>query len=614
MPAPLIGVRLLRRMLFFGLWFIGTVMSASAATTSEVRAGKKVDEVIGAFDQDHEYDAGSKVVLRTASSLQVENLATLAHVWGFLKYHHPRITSGQFHWDYELFRIMPVVLDAPDRETANEALAQWIERLGDLTSGSNPELPLAGIYLRPDIAWIDDAASLGKHLSERLRAVYHARLSGRSQFYLSLHPYARNPVFDHEPDYSQLKFPDAGYQLLALFRFWNIIRYWAPYRDLIDENWDTVLTDFIPRFAQPATSVEYQLALLAFSTKIHDTHTFIAGPVRARPPLGECTLPAVIRFIEGHPTVVQPIRAHGADSPPLQRGDVILALGHQPVETLVAGWSPYYGGSNEAARWRDLGFVVGRGPAGLETVTVQRSGTTLDLSVSRVPFAVAKDPNDSFHDLPGPAFRMLSKEIAYLKLCTAKDGETESYLEKAAGTKGWILDLRDYPSDNLMVTLGSHLVAQPTDTVLFTYCDPSNPGAFYFGKTPLGIEPQRPRYLGKIVILVDEVSQSAAEFTAMFFRAAPGAVVVGSTTAGADGNLSNIPLPGGRKSAISGLGVFYPDKRSTQRVGIVPDVNVRPSLAGIRTGRDEVLEVAIRQILGADKSDSEVRQLIPSSE
>ena len=76
----------------------------------------------------------------------------------------------------------------------------------------------------------------------------------------------------------------------------------------------------------------------------------------------------------------------------------------------------------------------------------------------------------------------------------------------------------------------------------------------------------------------------------------PGAVVVGSTTAGADGNVSSIPLPGGLNTMISGLGVFYPDHRPTQRVGIVPDVVVRPTIEGIAAGRDEVLERAVRVI------------------
>jgi C-terminal processing protease CtpA/Prc len=98
------------------------------------------------------------------------------------------------------------------------------------------------------------------------------------------------------------------------------------------------------------------------------------------------------------------------------------------------------------------------------------------------------------------------------------------------------------------------------------------------------------------VILVDETTQSQAEYTAMALRAMPNAVVVGSTTAGADGNVSNIPLPGGLSTMISGLGVFYPDHRPTQRVGIIPDVVAMPTIEGIAAGRDEVLEAGVKMI------------------
>jgi C-terminal processing protease CtpA/Prc len=81
----------------------------------------------------------------------------------------------------------------------------------------------------------------------------------------------------------------------------------------------------------------------------------------------------------------------------------------------------------------------------------------------------------------------------------------------------------------------------------------------------------------------------------MALRSVPGAMVIGSTTAGADGNTSPIPLPGGLRSLISGIGVFYPDKKPTQQVGIIPDIVVKPTLEGIRAGRDEVLEAAIRE-------------------
>jgi C-terminal processing protease CtpA/Prc len=61
---------------------------------------------------------------------------------------------------------------------------------------------------------------------------------------------------------------------------------------------------------------------------------------------------------------------------------------------------------------------------------------------------------------------------------------------------------------------------------------------------------------------------------------------------------------------ISGLGVFYPDKKPTQRVGIIPDIVVTPTIEGIRDGRDEVLEAALREILGRDVSADEVRAML----
>ena len=72
----------------------------------------------------------------------------------------------------------------------------------------------------------------------------------------------------------------------------------------------------------------------------------------------------------------------------------------------------------------------------------------------------------------------------------------------------------------------------------------------------------------------------------------------------------NFALPGGLSTMISGLGVFYPDKRPTQRVGIVPDVEVRPTIAGILAGQDELLEEAIKRILGAEATPEAIRRML----
>ena len=79
----------------------------------------------------------------------------------------------------------------------------------------------------------------------------------------------------------------------------------------------------------------------------------------------------------------------------------------------------------------------------------------------------------------------------------------------------------------------------------------------------------------------------------MGLRTAPKATVIGGTTAAADGNVSKIVLPGGIDTMISGIGVYYPDGKETQRIGIIPDIEIKPTIKGIREGRDGLLEKAI---------------------
>lgn len=47
---------------------------------------------------------------------------------------------------------------------------------------------------------------------------------------------------------------------------------------------------------------------------------------------------------------------------------------------------------------------------------------------------------------------------------------------------------------------------------------------------------------------------------------------------------------------FSGIGIYYPNGDDTQRVGVKLDVDVSPTIDGIKAGKDEVLEKAIALI------------------
>jgi hypothetical protein len=566
--------------------------------------GKPVSEAPKA---DHQFDNGSGIAFSSLTPAQIENLVLLGKVWGFLKYYHPQVTSGELQWDYELFRILPTVLAAPDRASAHAALLHWIEGFGPVKPCSHcATLDEKGLALRPDLDWIGNQAFLGKNLSDALLLIEKNRLAGK-QFYVSLTPMIKNPSFDHELSYAKIKLPDAGFQILALYRLWNIVEYWAPNRNIVGEDWDGVLREFLPRVALAKTSEEYQLEMMELIAQIHDTHANLWSSIRLRPPVGDCRLALNLRFVESRAVITSLASKDAAATAGFQVGDELSDLDKQPVEKLVEGWSPYYAHSNQAARLRDIARAMSKGPCGPVAVGIRRGGDTLSVKAQRLPVA-GMTAIRTTHDLPGDTFRLLSGQIAYLKLSSVKNADVDDYLRQAARTKGLIIDIRNYPSEFVVFSLGSHLVERPTDFAEFTSGDLSNPGAFHWDP-PVSLTPVELHYGGKIVVLVDEVTQSQAEYTTMALRASGHAVVIGSTTAGADGNTSAIPLPGGFHSMITGLGVFYPDGAPTQRIGIVPDKSVLPTIEGIRAGRDEVLEQAVRLILGPDTPTDTIERI-----
>jgi C-terminal processing protease CtpA/Prc len=279
-----------------------------------------------------------------------------------------------------------------------------------------------------------------------------------------------------------------------------------------------------------------------------------------------------------------------------------------PVDSLVDRWRPLYAASNEPARLRDIARNLTRGDSGSVKVEVLRDGARLSLEAARARSDSLDKSAEWRHDHPGPTFRRLSDDVAYLKLSTVKIAEVDDYLKGAAGAKCLVLDIRNYPSEFMVFALGQHLVKVTMPFVRFTHGDAGNPGSFDW-TPPLSLEPAAPYFEGGVAILVDEITQSQAEYTTMALRTHPGAVVVGSTTAGADGNVSTIPLPGGLRSLFSGIGVFYPDQHPTQRVGMIPDVVVHPTIAGLRAGRDELLEAAVRKVLGREVTPAEYEAL-----
>ncbi len=545
------------------------------------------------FNLDKEFDSGSGITFPEPDETLINRLDLLGKVWGFLKYHHPEAGSGNYNWDYELFRMLPEFLNAEKEPESDWVILNWIDKYGKTDACKTCKSIPPDAPLKPDLSWIDSDDILPE-LKNRLTEIYRNRRQGKN-FYIRMAANVGNPEFLNENPYPDMPCPDAGFRLLALYKYWNMIQYFFPYKHLMDKNWNGTLAEYIPVFLRAKNELEYELAAVRIIGEIQDTHANLwGGGDKLNEERGGFYPPFHVRFVEGQLTVTDYYNPELREVAGLAVGDVITHINQKSVENLTDSLKPYYPASNQAARLRDI-----------STDLLRSKNTSIRIRYISEAGEKQKEltlyPRDSlkiyrwYRRDNEKCYRLLDGNIGYITLKSIREEDIPEIKKSFKNTKGIIIDIRNYPSTFVPFSLGSFFVAESTPFAKFTGGNTDHPGEFTFTE-PVEIPKSGETYSGKLIVIVNELSQSQAEYTAMAFRAGANTKIIGSTTAGADGNVSSILLPGGLRTMISGIGVYYPDGTETQRVGIVPDIEVHPTIKGIKEGRDELLEKAVEII------------------
>jgi len=571
-------------------WFDDFVVTIDGKDLQTLKEGKKITTKA---KLDKEFDKGSNIQLGNLTQQKIENLELLGRVWGFLKYHHPEIAKGNYNWDYELFRFLPNYLQTANKTQRDELLINWIESLGKTTPCTTCKPTSKDAVLKPDFRWIDAQADA---LKNTLYTVYKHRSQGK-HYYIAMRSGVGNPEFKNENAYTRMAFPDDGFRLLSLYRYWNMIHYFFPYKHLTDKDWNTTLREYLPRFINAKTELDYEFDAVELIGDIQDTHANLwGGNDKMRDWKGQNYAPVRVQFVENQLVITDYYNPEMQSDVGLKIGDVITKINGVSIEKIIQERAKYYPASNEPTRLRDISLDILRSNA--QNIEIEYFSTDAQKKTKSLKL-YPQDQLDYyywFRKTDETSYKILDNNIGYVTLGSIKNGDAEKIREAFKNTNGIIIDIRNYPSAFVPFTLGSYFISSDTPFVKFTSGNVNNPGEFTFGND-LKLRKLGDTYKGKVIVLVNELTQSSAEYHSMAFRAGNNTTIVGSTTAGADGNVSVIMLPGGLRTMISGIGVNYPNGQETQRVGIIPDIVSKPTIEGVRNGEDEVLDKAIELIL-----------------
>lgn len=518
---------------------------------------------------------------------ETDKLASLGQVWGFLKYFHPNVAKHKFDWDKELINIVPKVRAAANKQELSNLYLEWINSLGAYQQGKDllKDKP-DSLKKNIDEKWMLDPTLFTAELTHKLIELKTAKRP-RKNYYLHAGMFAGF----NEQIYPQMHYPNEEHRLLSLYIYWNAINYFFPYKYLMGRDWNDVLKEMIPVFRNAMNIRQYESAIIEIAAKINDSHASV-GTNYTKGYFGRYYPPFRTKMIDNKMIVTLLTCDSICKLGDIRVGDIILKIDDQTVEDKIRDKKKYISGSNESCIMRGYCDALFNSDSVMCKITLERDGKVCSKEIKRVLMSARKKGYPSY------TYKEIGNDISYIHLGNLERKETKEICKKAKEKKAIIFDMRAYPKWTIY-KITHFLKEKRSPFVRFTQCDYSYPGLLSPSDNYSGMYTSRNKnpYKGQVIILCNEYTQSQAEFMMMAMQSAGTHVkIVGSQTAGADGNVTFIGLPGGIRCNFTGVGVYYPDGRETQRIGIVPDIKVEPTIEGIRAGKDEVLERALQFI------------------
>ncbi|PWJ42904.1 S41 family peptidase [Sediminitomix flava] len=557
---------------------------------------------------------------------KVEGLKAFAKLYGYVKYFHPSEEASKVDW--EKFSIY----GAEKVESCNSDT----ELLASLQELFHPIAPSIKIYFKEnEVAYdISQISPKGEEKFKELTYWQHEGLGLGMKYSNSLYKSVRvhkksQMIFKGEPTFGELiqkpltntiscqiplvlyknkvaTYPRAsdaentnlnqslarintvgcslGLRLGNIVNTYNVFQHFYPYFDETGTDWDLALEEALQySFNSPDIMEIHIKNLERFTAKLKDGHINVYQSET------EKYFPAFAwEWIEEKLIITQVFD----ENIPLTVGDEVMMVDGKPalfyfekieerISAATNGWQKY------KSSWKSL---------------EGSRGTELKLLLEEREVRVTRNINtdiyfDSF--IENEKYKTIEDGIIYLNLDKITWSEIKAKMDELNESKAIICDLRGYPK-------GSHF--------LINYLLPQKDTSRQWMQVPKIIYPDQENIVGytkhawnlsyirnsklsdkKIIFITDGRAISYAESYMSFIEHYDLATIVGQPTAGTNGDINPFNLAGDISVSWTGLKVFKHDGSQHHGVGIQPDIWVEKTVDGVKEGRDEFLEVAIKE-------------------
>lgn len=406
-----------------------------------------------------------------------------------------------------------------------------------------------------------------------------------------------NSVFQYISEFHEDVFPSEAERVMGVLKFYTVLNQFFPHKGLITKDLEEETKKFIQKAANCQDIEEYTSMIKEMSCLLEDSHSYVVYKADRS---NRTVIPIICKWVENNAVISDVYNKELTDSLNLHVGDIVLEKDGNPIEEFLSNEERYISGSRKETQRRNSIRKLPLGKKEEEFVLKVKKQSGEEVTVKKTYQKFKAD--DEFRKKYMIKFEVLSDSVLYINAFKIKGTDLDTLYSILPNYDKLIFDLRGYPRffevDSILVRLSKNEIFKWANSEMRDYnlvdnikkqnnveTRTSTKYSFIFNSTRI--------YDASIAVLVNEDTQSYSEALAQSAQYNCGAVLVGSNTAGANQVVTFMKLPGNIALSFTGANALLWNDKTMQKGGLTPDIEVRPTIKGIRENRDEVLERAL---------------------
>jgi C-terminal processing protease CtpA/Prc len=513
------------------------------------------------------------------------HLLEFCKVWGVLKYHEKNNSKALA---YDLFLIKNFNHIYRDKLNLDNVIANALSG----QNRNNQNIFLGNI---PDQNWIKESRTINNLNKKRLiNYIADSTDITSANGLVNVNDYDELN-FDSDSLYFNKQITSQAERFLSLCRVWNTVRYFYPYFNELSSDWNNTFLEMLPYFLYAKNELEYHKAVIRLSTKLYDSHVAVKSSLIdnfEKKHVGNIIFKTVKERTFVKEFVTKILKSN------MKKGDEILEINGTNVKKIRDSLKEFISASNNITLDRDINKQLLILKSMSANIKLIREKKIINIRENLTFINIAREENKK--EQRSSASRSVSKilpnNIGYLNIKDIYSGNFRISMEKIKNCNAIIFDVRSYPNE-VGVDFLRYFATRKLKFMNLFRADIRYPGLMISAENKIKIPQSISDSFSKpVVILVNEYTQSQSESIALAMSSISNSVTLGENTAGTNGNVSILYLPGNLKLRISGIGVLGANGETLQRNGIQPQIIVKDNINSLVKGEDYQLLTAIKYL------------------